>query len=99
MQDDFLKAIETALDVTEKNNWLMTLGIQPTRPDTGYGYIQFRDIPNSSYDKCVKKVKTFTEKPTLEIAKTFVESGDFVWNSGIFIWNVKSIIDAFEKYF
>lgn len=94
----FLKNIETSLNAVAANNWLMTLGIRPTRPDTGYGYIQYKDIVNSTVDSNIKHVKTFTEKPILEIAKSFIQSGDFLWNSGIFIWNVQSILHAFEKY-
>lgn len=90
----FLKKVELAFNLAEKNDYLITLGIKPTRPDTGYGYIQFEEKKNSEYFK----VKTFTEKPDLEIAKTFLESGDFLWNAGIFIWNVKSILNAFEHF-
>ena len=90
----FLKKVELAFNLAEKNDYLITLGIKPTRPDTGYGYIQFVEKKNSDYFK----VKTFTEKPDLEIAKTFIESGDFLWNAGIFVWNVKSILSAFENY-
>lgn len=89
----FISKVKTAFEITEKNDYLVTLGIKPTRPDTGYGYIQFMDKKNES----VFKVKTFTEKPGLEIAKTFLESGDFLWNAGIFVWNVKSIKKAFEN--
>lgn len=90
----FLKKAELAFNLVEKNDYLITLGIKPTRPDTGYGYIQFVEEKNSQY----YKVKTFTEKPDLEIAKTFIESGDFLWNAGIFVWNVKSILSAFNNY-
>lgn len=90
----FLKKIELALNIAEKHNYLITLGIKPTRPETGYGYIQFVEKNNSEY----YKVKTFTEKPDAEIAKTFIESGDFLWNAGIFVWNVRSILQAFDKY-
>jgi mannose-1-phosphate guanylyltransferase len=72
---------------------LITLGIKPTRPETGYGYIQYIDSKNP-----IKKVKTFTEKPEISLAKKFVESGDFVWNSGIFIWSTKAILGALEKH-
>src|SRR5690606_1182388 len=65
------------------------------RPDTGYGYIQYID---ENDEKEFKKVKTFTEKPDLEIAKTFLQSGDFLWNSGIFIWSADSIIKSLKKY-
>ena len=90
----FLKKTELAFNLAEKNDYLITLGIKPTRPDTGYGYIQFVEKKNSEYFK----VKTFTEKPDLEIAQTFLESGDFLWNAGIFIWSTKSILAAFESY-
>lgn len=90
----FLKKVELAFNLAEKNDYLITLGIKPTRPDTGYGYIQFVEKKNAEYFK----VKTFTEKPDLEIAKTFLESGDFLWNAGIFVWNVQSILSAFDFY-
>ena len=95
-EDEFVKVVNMALAYTEKNDCLVTLGITPSRPDTGYGYIQF-DSNVSSADDEIKKVKTFTEKPDLELAKQFVESGEFCWNSGMFIWNLKSINKAFEK--
>jgi mannose-1-phosphate guanylyltransferase len=93
-ENNFLEKVELAFNLAEKNDFLITLGIKPTRPDTGYGYIQFVEKKDSEYFK----VKTFTEKPDLEIAKTFLESGDFLWNAGIFIWNVKSILSAFDLY-
>ncbi len=97
-KDNFTDIINSALKETAKNDWLVTLGIKPNRPDTGYGYIQFKKCDNCSEDKRIKKVKAFTEKPDLEIAKFFVKSGDFLWNSGIFIWSLKSILKSFEKY-
>ncbi len=90
----FLDKLELAFDLASKNDFLITLGITPTRPDTGYGYIQFIQ----EKDEVISKVKTFTEKPNLEIAKSFIESGDFLWNAGIFIWSAKSILSAFKKY-
>ena len=92
-EDVFISVVQEALAATAKEEVLLTLGITPSRPDTGYGYIQFLDE-----GKSLKKVKTFTEKPNLEIAQMFLNSGDFVWNSGIFIWNVNSIIRAFKSY-
>ena len=94
-EDEFVKVVNMALDYTENNDCLVTLGITPSRPDTGYGYIQFDSNVSSSEDE-IKKVKTFTEKPNLELAKQFVESGEFCWNSGMFIWSLKSINKAFE---
>lgn len=94
MENDFIKTCQTALDFVNMDNRLVTIGIKPSRPETGYGYIQYKQ----GSDGDVKKVKTFTEKPQLELAKTFFESGDFVWNAGIFIWKVNSIIESFEKF-
>lgn len=95
-EDEFVRVINLALSYTEKDDFLVTLGITPSRPDTGYGYIQF-DSNHSSINDEIKKVKTFTEKPDLELAKQFIESGEFCWNSGMFIWSLKSINKAFDK--
>ena len=99
-EDTFLKNIETALEAAAENDWLLTLGIRPSRPDTGYGYIQYVDGHEEVYPKepHLKKVKTFTEKPNLDLAITFLKCGDFLWNSGIFIWSLKSIMKAFESF-
>ena len=91
--ETFRDTMRVALGATRVNDVLVTLGIQPTRPDTGYGYIQY--IPDKM---TVKKVKTFTEKPHLELAKQFLESGDFVWNAGIFVWNVQTLKKAVKKH-
>ena len=91
----FKKVCLEAFSFVNKHNALITLGITPTKPNTGYGYIQ-REI--QSVTDNVYKVKTFTEKPNLELAKTFLASGDFLWNAGIFVWQVKNIIKAFETY-
>ena len=91
----FLRVCEEALRFVNHLNAFITLGIKPTYPNTGYGYIQFEQMAVS---RDVYKVKTFTEKPNLELAKTFVSSGEFLWNAGIFVWQVKNILTAFEKY-
>jgi mannose-1-phosphate guanylyltransferase len=91
----FINTIQASLANAEENDCLITLGIQPSRPDTGYGYIQYN---NNKLSENLYKVKTFTEKPTLEIAESFLLSGDFLWNAGIFIWSVKSILKAFDTY-
>src|SRR6201996_3019119 len=91
----FIAAIEKSLQVASSKDCLVTLGIKPSRPDTGYGYIQFTDI---TIGEDFHKVKTFTEKPTLEIAKTFLQSGDFLWNAGIFVWSAKAILHAFARF-
>jgi len=90
----FADTLKIALEATAASDLLVTLGIQPTRPDTGYGYIQFIEEKKQK----IKKVKTFTEKPALDLAKVFLDSGDFLWNSGIFVWNVSSILKAFAEY-
>ncbi len=92
----FAKTIAQAVDAAQTPKRLITLGIKPNRPETGYGYIQYLDNPGSS-GTSVMKVKTFTEKPNLKLAKTFLESGDFVWNSGMFVWKTSSLITAFQK--
>ena len=99
-EDVFLENIEAALGAAAEHEWLLTLGIRPSRPDTGYGYIQYVDRGKDVYpkEKHIKKVKTFTEKPDLALAETFLKCGDFLWNSGIFIWSLKSIMKAFETY-
>mgnify|MGYP006277577331 CR=1 FL=1 len=94
----FTEVIRSALQAATKHAWLLTLGITPSRPDTGYGYIQFCGNKPYPEDERIRKVKTFTEKPNRELAETFLESGDFLWNSGIFIWSVKTILDAFSKH-
>lgn len=96
-EPSFIKSIGYALEFTKKNNALATLGIKPDRPETGYGYIQFKE-DGSDEMLHMRQVKTFTEKPNEEMAKFFLKSGDFLWNSGIFIWNVKSILKAFEEH-
>ena len=95
-EKEFEKAIREGLDFVESGDRLLTLGINPTGPNTGYGYIQ-QGAPTKGYPG-IKKVKSFTEKPDLEMAKVFLESGEFFWNSGIFLWSADSILKAFEKY-
>lgn len=96
-QQGFVDAINQSIDAAAKNKCLVTLGIKPNRPDTGYGYIQYADDVLST-DEAIHKVKTFTEKPNLELAQSFIQSGDFLWNAGIFIWSAKAINKAFEKH-
>ncbi len=93
--EEFIKISNEALAFAEEKKAFVTLGIKPTYPNTGYGYIQHETEEAATN---VYKVKTFTEKPDLELAKTFFESGDFLWNGGIFIWRVQDILDAFERY-
>ena len=96
-EDQFEETLRLALNHADNNDHLITLGVKPSRPDTGYGYIQFTD--DTPYaDPRIRKVKTFTEKPGTELAKEFVSSGEFFWNSGIFIWNVNAITEAFREH-
>lgn len=96
-EETFIKVISRGLDYTAHNNALLTIGITPTRPETGYGYIQAKtqgDIETGS----IQMVKTFTEKPNLELAKVFLESGEFFWNSGIFMWKGQTIASSLEAF-
>lgn len=97
-EDVFIDNILCALQAATENDWLVTLGIKPSRPDTGYGYIQYDEQDRYSKNPKISKVKTFTEKPDAELAVKFLESGDFLWNAGIFIWSLKSISIAFQTY-
>jgi len=90
----FIEKIQQALDYTDKNEALVTLGIAPTRPDTGYGYIKYESAEKNG----VHKVAQFKEKPSLEKAKEFLAEGNYVWNAGIFIWKIGSIINALQKH-
>lgn len=92
--DEFRGVVSECVEFSRKNNVLMTIGVKPTYPNTGYGYIQIED----GCDEGICKVRTFTEKPNLELAKAFVESGEFFWNSGIFIWKADDILQALENH-
>ncbi|HXL56166.1 MAG TPA: mannose-1-phosphate guanylyltransferase [Chitinophagaceae bacterium] len=93
--DEFEKVAVKALEFAAHMKALVTLGINPTYPNTGYGYIQHESMAVADN---IFKVKTFTEKPNIELARTFISSGDFLWNAGIFIWRVKDFLKAFEQY-
>ena len=95
-EDEFVRVANDCLEVVAKNDILLTLGITPSRPDTGYGYIQFTTEKLDNHQR-IRKVKTFTEKPNQELALNFLDSGDFLWNSGMFVWSAKSITLAFRK--
>ena len=94
-EERFLAVISRCIDFVTDNGLLVTIGIKPTKPATGYGYIQFNDDPSPSG---FYRVKTFTEKPSLEIARTFIKSGDFLWNSGMFVWKAKTLLEAVHKH-
>ena len=93
-EDEFRKNILSGFEFVKKHDALLTLGIKPNRPETGYGYIQ---VGNASDTQGISKVKTFTEKPNLELAKVFIATGEFFWNSGMFLWSVDSIINAIRN--
>lgn len=93
-EDEFARTIERGFKFVQSHDTLLTIGITPKRPETGYGYIQVGDVEDNE----VCHVKTFVEKPDAEMAKVLVESGEFFWNSGMFLWNSRTIINAFEKY-
>ncbi|MEL4308097.1 mannose-1-phosphate guanylyltransferase [Joostella sp. CR20] len=90
----FIKDIQLCFDTCQNNDVLMTLGIKPTFPNTGYGYIQHK----KDATEVVKKVERFCEKPDYKTAKKFIKQGNFLWNAGIFVWSVQSVLNAFEKY-
>ncbi|MFD1315679.1 mannose-1-phosphate guanylyltransferase [Namhaeicola litoreus] len=90
-EETFASNVITAFKACEENDILMTLGIEPSNPNTGYGYIRFENSKNE-----IKKVINFTEKPDLETAKEFIKQGDYLWNAGIFVWSVESVLTAFE---
>ena len=92
---EFVKTARRAFEFVDNINALVTIGVKPSYPNTGYGYIQHETLEAAPQ---VYKVKTFTEKPNLELAKTFIASGDFLWNAGIFTWKVKNILAAIEKH-
>ncbi|TYA89156.1 mannose-1-phosphate guanylyltransferase, partial [Seonamhaeicola marinus] len=89
----FAKNVQTAFDYCADNEALMTLGIQPTFPNTGYGYIEF----DKNASEAIKAVNQFREKPDYETAKSFISQGNFLWNAGIFMWSAKSVVKAFES--
>jgi mannose-1-phosphate guanylyltransferase len=92
-EDTFTKNVQQTFDFCSQHEVLMTLGIQPTFPNTGYGYIEY----DKSSNEDIKSVNQFKEKPDYATAKAFIERGNFLWNAGIFMWHVKSVINAFKK--
>jgi len=97
-EDEFLKVITEGLDFVSDKDALLTLGIKPSRPETGYGYIQINGSKGLEENQNIHEVKTFTEKPDKKLAKVFFESGEFFWNAGIFIWSLSSIMKAFKSH-
>jgi mannose-1-phosphate guanylyltransferase len=93
-EDEYIRLLDLAFVAASSREALMTLGIEPTRPDTGYGYIQYQKNTQSQ----IFKVLQFREKPNLTTAQSYVDSGDYLWNAGMFVWSIKSILNAFENY-
>jgi mannose-1-phosphate guanylyltransferase len=98
-EQDFLDVVIKGLEFVTENDSMLTLGIQPNRPETGYGYIQINgDKTRIELNESFRRVKTFTEKPDLAMAEIFIQSGDFFWNSGMFFWSLSTIMKAFNTY-
>lgn len=97
-EEEFIRQVKNGLQFTKENDALLTLGVKPNRPETGYGYIQVKNEVVFNELNNLYKVKTFTEKPDEQMAKIFVESGEFFWNSGIFIWSLQSLLKAFNTH-
>lgn len=95
-ESEFDRCVIRGFEFVERNDALLTLGITPTRPETGYGYIQMGQTVDG--EEGVRKVKTFTEKPDREIAQVFLDTGEFLWNAGIFMWRASVIKQAIQKY-
>ncbi|MDD2983972.1 MAG: mannose-1-phosphate guanylyltransferase [Crocinitomicaceae bacterium] len=96
-EDKFVEILEIAIDAANKSDRLVTLGIKPTRADTGYGYIEFGEKGDIIGGQ-VREVRHFTEKPDREVAELFLKSGNYYWNSGIFVWTTTTILTALEKF-
>ncbi len=94
-EDKFVNVVNEGLKFIKDKSALLSIGINPSRPETNYGYIQIED---TAIDEGITKVKNFTEKPDEELARFFVDSGEFFWNAGIYIWKLKDITDAFELH-
>lgn len=97
-KDEFQRVISESLNFTSETDGIVTLGMKPTRPETGYGYIQADMSSSSARNKGIYRVDQFKEKPNLETAETYVKQNNYFWNAGIFIWNVETIVNAFRVY-
>lgn len=97
-EEEFIRQVKNGLQFVKENDALLTLGVKPNRPETGYGYIQVKKKVKFNELTNLYKVKTFTEKPDEQMANVFVESGEFFWNSGIFIWSLQSLLKAFDMH-
>ena len=97
-QERFLSDLQQAVDTVQEHHWIITLGIQPTRPDTSYGYIQFLEKPSTQEADNLHKVVTFTEKPPVELARQFISSGEFLWNAGILVWQLQVLRASYYQF-
>ena len=97
-QDRFLADMQQALATVQEHHWIITLGIQPVRPDTSYGYIQFNEKPSTPEADNLHKAVTFTEKPPLDMARQFIASGEFLWNAGILVWQLQVLRAAYYQF-
>jgi len=98
-EETYIEVLKTAIEKAKSGDNLVTIGIKPTRPETGYGYIKFKKVTREIINKNpVHKVERFVEKPDYDTAVKYVESGDYLWNSGMFIWKTSSILNAIQKY-
>ena len=97
--EEFRRVINNALAFTEDHNAIVTIGIKPSRPETGYGYVEVVESSELKVESSeIRRVREFKEKPTLEVAERYVKSGNYLWNAGIFVWNVNTITDAIQTY-
>jgi len=92
--EEFRRVIGNALEFTKENDAIVTIGIKPSRPETGYGYVETADTASGE----ICKVKEFKEKPDLQTAQSYLQKGNYLWNAGIFVWNVNTIVDSITKY-
>lgn len=92
-EDAFTANIQKSFDACRREGVMLTLGITPAFPNTGYGYIEYQKTEDA-----IKKVIQFREKPSYQVAKKFIDSGNFLWNAGIFMWSIKTIVNAFKNY-
>lgn len=92
--EEFRRVVNNALSFTSENNVIVTIGIKPSRPETGYGYVQFAEQVKDE----IHKVEVFKEKPNLDTAKEYLADGHYLWNAGIFVWNVQTIVESISKY-
>jgi mannose-1-phosphate guanylyltransferase len=97
-EEEFIKQLKNGIEFINENDALLTLGITPHRPETGYGYIQVNDRTDFHEINNLFRVKTFTEKPDIKMARVFLDSGEFYWNSGIFLWSLNSILSSLENH-